>query len=142
MPGSIYESAIGSPSGFSNGIDYHTGNSVTNMTAFLPVPQDCTTSNINFTVLNVQGTGQAAVYIANSTMVDLTSNPDVIYIGPYCVVTANNGAPVTCSAGYNTTFSQGTPIAIGISAPDIFNQGPHEIDAYANSIIMTSFVCQ
>lgn len=135
MPGSIYLSALGVPSGVSNGVDYYRANTTLDQEQFLLIPQNCTVKTFNVTVLGAQGTSSASVFIGYSTPDMLSANPNTIYVGPGCVVGANDGVPAYCSATPNWYFTQGTPITIGVTS---FTN----VSDFENTRIMTSFVCQ
>ncbi len=96
----------------------------------LLVPQTCTASQYSVTIYGAQGTSTILSGIAYSN----TPEADW-YDALVCTVTANNGAPVSCTSPSTITFPKGLKIAntiLGASNPSDFN----------NVTIMTSFVCQ
>jgi hypothetical protein len=135
MPGSIYVTAMGVPTGFSNGIDYYKANTTLDQEQFLPIPQNCTAKSFNVTVLGAQNTSTAYVTIGYSSPTWLSQNPNSAYPSIGCTVTANNGNPVSCSTSSTWYFSQGTPITIAVTDFD-------NVSDFENTRVMTSFVCQ
>lgn len=106
LPAVISNSGLGtiaSPSGTSTAQNWVISNTPVEG---LPVPQNCTATNLSVTVVGAQGTSSALVQLNYFTSSDLTSNT-LRFTSLGCTVTAANGAPVFCTSaapeGFNTS---------------------------------------
>jgi len=99
----------------------------------MPLPQNCTVSNFNVTVLNAKGTSSAQVML-------IFTNPGSIQGSGFgglsrCTVTAASGVPVSCSDLGSYSIAQPAYLSIFIS--NFTNAAD-----FQNANVMTSFVCK
>jgi hypothetical protein len=121
---------LGSPSGLSNAEGYFSPQA--SEAAGIPVPQDCTATNLKVTVIGAANTSQATIGIAYAN--DL-SVPGVFLTTLQCVVTAANGAPVSCTATSPVGFTASEFLMLTAS----FVSNPPD---FANAHVYSSFVCE
>jgi hypothetical protein len=117
---------IGLPSGGSTAGSGFIANS-------LAVPNACTGSNFKATVFGAIGTSTAVLAVYGNTAASLGSGE-----GPtplFCEVTANNGAPVSCTSTGTSSLSDS--LFINIVALLFSNSSD-----YNNARALVSFVCQ
>jgi hypothetical protein len=130
LPSSAFSGMIGSPIGLSNAQDYFS--TLVTEAAGIPVPQDCTATNLRVTVIGAANTSQATIGLSKTN--DL-SVPGIFPTTLQCVVTAANGVPVSCTATGPVAFT--TSDFLMLSA--FFVTNPPD---FANAHVYTSFVCQ
>jgi hypothetical protein len=131
LPAATPSVVIGSMSGVSNGQEFLPGALVG--TALL-VPQNCTGSNFQATVLGAQGTSTARVAVGFSSLANIAKTGfDVGSLS--CTITADSGAQVSCSAPGSWSFAASDALVLGL-----FNFS--NVSDYDNAKVMASFVCQ
>ena len=130
LPSSAYSIMLGSPTGLSNAQDYFSPQA--SEAAGIPVPQNCTAANLRVTVIGAANNSQATIGIATT--------PDLSVAGVFpsslqCIVTANNGSPVSCTSSNSAPFTMSDYLMLLTS----FVTNPPD---FANAHVYTSFVCQ
>jgi len=130
LPSSAYSIMLGSPAGVSNAQNYFSPQA--SEAAGIPVPQNCTATNLRVTVIGAANTSQATIGISKTT--DL-SVPGIFSTALQCTVTAANGTPVSCTATGSVAFTASDYLMLAAS----FVSNPPD---FANAHVYTSFVCQ
>lgn len=102
--------------------------------AALPIPQNCTGGNFQVTVLGAQGTSSAMVTVGLST-VSFVESGDIAIPPLNCIIAANNGQAVNCSAAATYPLVSGDFVSLAMA------QFSHPSD-FAGAHVYASFVCQ
>jgi IPT/TIG domain len=125
FPASVNVAVFGPPTGAST-----SGNV---QQSFLPLPHTCTGSNFAVTVFGAAGTSSVNASVTVATAADLQvgsfSSAEL-----FCIVTAANGSPVSCSGPGTQTFT--APIFLGLAFYAFSNQSD-----FNNARAYVSFVC-
>ena len=98
----------------------------------LAVPSSCTAGNFTVTVLGAAGTSTATAYLGATT--DPTGNSNE---GGYlsCTITANNGAPVSCSSPSTASLPAGAYVNFVVEA---FSHSPD----FSGARAFMRFLCE
>jgi hypothetical protein len=99
----------------------------------LPVPNTCTVSNLNVTVLGAMNTSTASVAVGTSSLAELQAGEVGVSVVD-CSVTANQGNPVTCTS--TASFSDSPGDFLSIFAYNFSNSAD-----FANAHVLASFTC-
>ncbi len=130
LPSSAYSIMLGSPSGLSTAQDYFSPQA--SEAGGIPVPQDCTATNLRVTVIGAANTSQATIGITTTTDLSVAG---VFPNSLQCIVTAANGIPVSCTSTGSVPFTTSDFL---ILTADFVTNPPD----FANAHVYTSFVCQ
>ena len=130
LPASIGGNVTGVASGA--GMAGGTSPAITQSTA-LPVPQGCTTvSGLTATVLGAQGTSTVFVAAGAATLSDIVGGGGNSNV--FCAITANNGAPVSCTSSGTESVNPSMFLNIFLAQ---FSNGAD----FQNARVLTSFAC-
>jgi hypothetical protein len=130
LPPTAYSIMLGSPSGLSSAQDYFSPQATE--AAGIPVPQDCTATNLRVTVIGAANTSQATIGITTTTDLSVAG---IFPTALQCTVTAANGNPVSCTSAGPAPFTTSDFLMLTAS----FVTNPPD---FANAHVYTSFVCQ
>ncbi|HEY1897219.1 MAG TPA: DNRLRE domain-containing protein [Terracidiphilus sp.] len=130
LPSSAYSIMVGSPSGLSSAQDYFSP--LATEAAGIPVPQNCTATNLRVTVIGAANTSQATIGITTTTDLSVAG---IFPTSLQCTVTAANGNPVSCTSAGSAPFTTSDFLMLAAS----FVTNPPD---FANAHVYTSFVCQ
>jgi hypothetical protein len=130
LPSSAYPLMLGSPSGLSNAEDYFSPQATE--AAGIPVPQNCTATNLRVTVIGAANTSQATIGIATTTDLSVAG---IFPSSLQCTVTAANGIPVFCTSTNSVPLTTADYLMLAAS----FVANPPD---FANAHVYSSFVCQ
>jgi hypothetical protein len=103
-------------------------------TYVLPLPQTCTASNFSVTVFGATGTSQAS-FILTATKASTVATEVLDTTSLSCTVTANSGAPVSCTSAASQKLT--APIFLADVAFNFTSAADFD-----NATATVSFVCQ
>jgi hypothetical protein len=130
LPSTAYSIMLGSPSGLSNAQNYFSPQA--SEAGGLPVPQDCTATNLRVTVIGAANTSQATISIATTSDLSVAG---ISSSALQCTVTAAGGVPVSCTSTNPVALTTSDFLMLAVS----FVTNPPD---FANAHVYSSFVCQ
>jgi Collagen triple helix repeat (20 copies)/IPT/TIG domain len=135
LPASVSHAEVGAMSGISNAAELSPQNL---QAAILTVPQNCTGSSFQASVLGATGTSSALLFVGAEVPAFLPVGS--LGISPLqCTITANNGNQVSCSS--TATFGLGPQSFPYVNMSISVDNSANPAD-FANARILASFVCQ